>query len=130
MALARAGGAGRAVNLRDAAFGALVAAFPNTGFMGMPLLTGLLGAAAAAPVMVTLLVDLILTTSICRRSRSCTAAPTWRRERGCARRAWAAAKRAALGEQRLAVARIILASTVLAFFSFSGLATWFGASSG
>ena len=49
VALARAGGAGRAVNLRDAAFGALVAAFPNTGFMGMPLLTGLLGAAAAAP---------------------------------------------------------------------------------
>jgi predicted permease len=58
-------GAGRAVNLRDAAFGALVAAFPNTGFMGMPLLTALLGAAAAAPVMVTLLVDLILTTSVC-----------------------------------------------------------------
>jgi predicted permease len=28
------------------------------------------------------------------------------------------------------VARIILASTVLAFFSFSGLATWFGASPG
>jgi len=49
VALARAGGAGRAVNLRDAAFGALVAAFPNTGFMGMPLLTALLGAAAAAP---------------------------------------------------------------------------------
>jgi predicted permease len=63
--LARAGGPGRAVNLRDAAFGALVAAFPNTGFMGMPLLTALLGAAAAAPVMITLLVDLILTTSVC-----------------------------------------------------------------
>jgi hypothetical protein len=28
------------------------------------------------------------------------------------------------------VARIILASTVLAFFSFSGLATWFGANEG
>ena len=65
VAVARAGGPGRAVNLRDAAFGALVAAFPNTGFMGMPLLTALLGAAAAAPVMVTLLVDLILTTSVC-----------------------------------------------------------------
>ena len=36
-----------AVRHKDAAFGALVAAFPNTGFMGMPLLTALVGAAAA-----------------------------------------------------------------------------------
>ena len=65
VAASRAGGRGRALDLREAAFGALVAAFPNTGFMGIPLLTALLGAAAAAPVMVTLLVDLILTTSVC-----------------------------------------------------------------
>ena len=49
----------------DAAFGALVAAFPNTGFMGVPLMVALLGQAAATPVIVTLLVDMVLTTSLC-----------------------------------------------------------------
>ena len=49
----------------DAAFGALVAAFPNTGFMGVPLLVGLLGQAAATPVIVTLLVDMVVTSSLC-----------------------------------------------------------------
>jgi predicted permease len=49
----------------DAAFGALVAAFPNTGFMGVPILVALLGPAAAAPVIVSLLVDMVLTTSLC-----------------------------------------------------------------
>lgn len=53
------------VNLKDAAFGALVAVFPNSGFMGLPLLTALLGATAAGPVMVTLLFDLFVTTSVC-----------------------------------------------------------------
>ncbi|WP_396270362.1 AEC family transporter [Ideonella sp.] len=33
----------RRVGMKDAAFGALVAAFPNTGFMGVPLLVALLG---------------------------------------------------------------------------------------
>ncbi|MCV2356039.1 AEC family transporter [Paucibacter sp. B2R-40] len=51
--------------LRDAAFGALVAAFPNTGFMGVPLLVALMGAAAAGPVICTILVDLLLTSSLC-----------------------------------------------------------------
>ena len=32
------------IGWNDAAFGALVAAFPNTGFMGVPLLVALLGA--------------------------------------------------------------------------------------
>ncbi len=49
---------GARVHLKDAAFGALVAAFPNTGFMGMPMMTALFGAAAAGPMMVTLLVGL------------------------------------------------------------------------
>jgi len=49
----------------DAAFGALVAAFPNTGFMGVPLLVALLGQAAATPVIVTLLVDMVWTSSLC-----------------------------------------------------------------
>jgi malonate transporter and related proteins len=53
------------VPMKDAAFGALVAAFPNTGFMGVPLLTALLGAAAAGPVICAVLIDLFVTTSLC-----------------------------------------------------------------
>ncbi len=53
------------VHLKDASFGALVAAFPNTGFMGVPLLVALLGPAAAGPMICTILVDLFLTTSLC-----------------------------------------------------------------
>lgn len=53
------------VNLKDAAFGALVAAFPNTGFMGVPLLVALLGPAAAGPVIAIVLADLFVTTSLC-----------------------------------------------------------------
>lgn len=49
----------------DAAFGALVAAFPNTGFMGVPMLVALLGAQSAGPVIVTMAIDMILTTSLC-----------------------------------------------------------------
>ncbi len=49
----------------DASFGALVAAFPNTGFMGVPLLVTLLGAQAAGPAIVTITVDMILTSSLC-----------------------------------------------------------------
>jgi malonate transporter len=50
---------------KDAAFGALTAAFPNTGFMGVPLLAVLLGPEAAGPVLTTVLVDLLLTSSLC-----------------------------------------------------------------
>jgi malonate transporter and related proteins len=53
------------VSLKDASFGALVAAFPNTGFMGVPLLVALLGPAAAGPAICTILVDLLLTSSLC-----------------------------------------------------------------
>jgi len=53
------------VDLKNAAFGALVAAFPNTGFMGVPLLVALLGPPAVGPVVVTLLVDLFVTSSLC-----------------------------------------------------------------
>lgn len=49
----------------DAAFGALVAAFPNTGFMGVPLLVALLGAAAAGPAILTIMIDMVFTTSLC-----------------------------------------------------------------
>jgi predicted permease len=50
--------------MRDAAFCGLTAAFPNTGFMGVPLLPALLGAAAAGPVITVVLVDLLLTSSL------------------------------------------------------------------
>jgi predicted permease len=53
------------VGLRDAAFGALVAAFPNSGFMGVPLLVALIGPSAAGPAMTTVLVDVFITSSLC-----------------------------------------------------------------
>ena len=53
------------IDWNNAAFGALVAAFPNTGFMGVPLLVALLGAQAAGPAIVTIVVDLLITTSLC-----------------------------------------------------------------
>lgn len=53
------------IRWNDAAFGALVAAFPNTGFMGVPLLVALLGAQAAGPAILTILIDLVITSSLC-----------------------------------------------------------------
>src|SRR6188768_1952531 len=53
------------IRWNDAAFGALVAAFPNTGFMGVPLLVALLGAGAAGPAIFTILIDLVITSSLC-----------------------------------------------------------------
>ncbi len=56
---------GRRIDWNDASFGALVAAFPNTGFMGVPLLVALLGAKAAGPVIQTIVIDLVVTSSLC-----------------------------------------------------------------
>ncbi len=53
------------IGWNDASFGALVAAFPNTGFMGVPLLVALLGAPAAGPAIVTIVIDLVVTSSLC-----------------------------------------------------------------
>ncbi len=61
----RRGSSGRGVPLKDAAFGALVATFPNAGFMGVPLLIGLLGERAAGPLIGAILVDLVVTSSLC-----------------------------------------------------------------
>lgn len=55
----------RGMRWSDAAFGALVAAFPNSGFMGVPLLVALLGPVAAAPAIVALALDMVVTTSLC-----------------------------------------------------------------
>ena len=53
------------IRWNDASLGALVAAFPNTGFMGVPLLVALLGPQAAGPAIVTIVVDMVITTSLC-----------------------------------------------------------------
>ncbi|MCY1541524.1 auxin efflux carrier [compost metagenome] len=53
------------IRWNDASLGALVAAFPNTGFMGVPLLAALLGAQVAGTVIVTMLVDMVITSSLC-----------------------------------------------------------------
>ena len=53
------------VGLKDASFGALVAAFPNTGFMGVPMLVALIGPAAAGPIITCMLADLFVTSSLC-----------------------------------------------------------------
>ena len=55
----------RRIGWNDASFGALVAAFPNTGFMGVPLIVALLGPVAAGPTIVTIVVDMVITTSLC-----------------------------------------------------------------
>jgi predicted permease len=56
---------GGSIGWKDAAFGALVAAFPNTGFMGVPLLVALLGDQAAGPTIVAIVVDMVVTSSLC-----------------------------------------------------------------
>ena len=53
------------IRWKDASLGALVAAFPNTGYMGVPLLVALLGTQAAGPAIVTILADLFVTSSLC-----------------------------------------------------------------
>ena len=50
---------------RDGGLMALATAFPNTGFLGLPLLTGLLGPTAAGPVAATLVIDVLLLSSLC-----------------------------------------------------------------
>lgn len=60
-----AGASVRRVGWNDGAFGALAASFPNTGYMGVPLLVTLLGSSAAGPVIVTILIDLLFTVSVC-----------------------------------------------------------------
>lgn len=53
------------IRWKDASLGALVAAFPNTGFMGVPLIVALLGTSAAGPAIITITVDLLFTSSLC-----------------------------------------------------------------
>ena len=53
------------IRWNDAAFGALVAAFPNSGFMGVPLIVALLGPSAAGTVILTMLLDMVVISSLC-----------------------------------------------------------------
>jgi hypothetical protein len=53
------------IRWNDASLGALVAAFPNSGFMGVPLIVALLGASAAGTVILTMVVDMLVTSSLC-----------------------------------------------------------------
>jgi predicted permease len=49
----------------NTALGALVATFPNTGYMGAPLLLTIIGASAAGPVIVTIFIDIVIISSLC-----------------------------------------------------------------
>jgi hypothetical protein len=53
------------IRWNDASMGSLVAAFPNTGFMGVPLLATLLGPQSVGPVIVLIVVDMVVTSSLC-----------------------------------------------------------------
>ena len=78
------------VGLQDAAFGALVAAFPNAGFMGVPLLVALLGPAAAGPVICSMLADLFVTSSLCIAVAQASVAEPGRAGQGGRAAAWRA----------------------------------------
>lgn len=64
-ALALTWAARQGLSRRDGGLASLTAAFPNTGFLGLPLLTGLLGPQAVGPVAATVLVDVLLLSSLC-----------------------------------------------------------------
>lgn len=55
----------RRIRWNDASLGALVAAFPNTGFMGVPLLAALLGPQSVGPVIVLIVADMVVISSLC-----------------------------------------------------------------
>ena len=55
----------RRLGRRDGGLAALATVFPNTGFLGLPLLTGLMGPQAAGPVAATVVVDVLLFSSLC-----------------------------------------------------------------
>ena len=99
------------VRWKDASLGALVGAFPNTGFMGVPLLVALLGSGAAGPAIVTITVDMVITTSLCLALSEMDAAD----EHGAA----VAARKALLGVLRNPLPWAIIVGAV---FSWQGLA--------
>ncbi len=65
VALAVASTLNARIRWNDASLGALVAAFPNTGFMGVPLLATLMGPHSVGTVIVLIVVDMVITSSLC-----------------------------------------------------------------
>jgi predicted permease len=53
------------LSTKDGAFGAITAAFPNAGFIGVPLLVTMMGPDAAGPVILMIAIDMILVSSGC-----------------------------------------------------------------
>jgi len=53
------------LNWNETAFGTMAVSFPNTGYMGLPLLLSLFGPAAVGTAIVTILVDVLFTSSVC-----------------------------------------------------------------
>ncbi len=53
------------IGIKDAAFGAMVTIYSNSGFMGIPLLFALLGEKAMSVIIVTLLIDQVLMSPVC-----------------------------------------------------------------
>ena len=49
----------RGIRWKDMSFAALIGVFPNTGFMGVPLLVSMMGARAATPAVAIVLFDMI-----------------------------------------------------------------------
>lgn len=49
----------------DSGLATLASVFPNSGFLGVPLIASLLGPAAALPVVATIAVDLLFTSTLC-----------------------------------------------------------------
>ena len=81
-----------------------MAAFPNAGFMGVPLLVALFGDAAAGPVIGAIVIDLVVTSTLClalaqamRRARR--AMPSGGRACGADRAARRADQSPALGDR-------------------------------
>jgi malonate transporter and related proteins len=79
---------------RDGGLVGLVTTFPNTGFLGLPLLTGLLGPSSAGPLAATLVIDVLLFSSL-----SLAWAHSQRRDQPEAG-AWQAAKASWMGALR------------------------------
>jgi hypothetical protein len=99
------------IGWNDASFGALVATFPNTGFMGVPLLVALLGAKAAGPAIVTIVIDLVVTSSLCIALSRLDAAGT--------HGAGVAAKNALKGAAKNPMPWAILCGAVASAFQFT-----------
>ena len=107
------------IGWNDASFGALVGAFPNTGFMGVPLLVALLGAKAAGPAIVTIVIDLVVTSSLCIALSRLDSAGTHGAGGTGENKAGAAAKKALKGAALNPMPWAILGGALASAFQFT-----------